>query len=830
MSPSALSLRCLFLLSAAVVLVVGISVAPPSAEGGDAPGDTRILTSSVSGARTSPQDTVSGRIVLRIDLTELEDNRISGSVRLPLKRESSVSDTIRWRTSGLDELEAVWIGPSRTREASILRAGSDTSLVVLDTAPTPSTSSGSGSDRDAVRPGRVDSLELRFAAPADRVIELRRESDGAVRAAWTRSHRVNGARWYPLPSAWSEPRPVTLRFEHPERLDLTTPGRRVEARPTDTGLRTVVRVERPILPHRLGWASRPAETVRRSTLLGEDRSVLIEYRTDPAEVGRAAPIIDELRTLLRTLEQTADRSYPHPHLRVTVVPGLHAPAPPIPGVVLVPDSLPGAPGLPPYDPVRYGLARILARQWTAELPRAEDLTPSWNAHLALEALTRAGDSLHAGAILRRAERSLRAADSASSNLSRIDPGVRAEARALWSARLLRGWRREPTGSGTSPVERAIPGALLRHVHALTAPDAPEIRVRYRRNAGADALSLETQLEQTPRAVAEDDAQPAPSIPQFEMSVEIGTPGGPRRRTVSVTAPDQTFQIPLSEPVDFVVVDPENEIPLASRVEQPAFALLDQIRRASTVEGRVRAARALERFDTDRALPIGIRGVLDGNVSLPVEVELVRTLGTLPPGGTRDALIRERLTAPKPRVRRAAVRAIGTTGEPGDAPRRTGLSPELVLERARTDSSLFVQAEAVRSAARLRASGWIDLVQSAFVTDAPNELIRRAAFDAARLGDVPASRGLQPALTWSRADRPALLRAAAAPYLARIGSTPAARDRLEALLTDVDERVRLSAAIALREIDASWADALRTEQMDRETHPRVRAVLRSGPEP
>jgi aminopeptidase N len=255
------------------------------------------------------------------------------------------------------------------------------------------------------------------------------------------------------------------------------------------------------------------------------------------------------------------------------------------------------------------------------------------------------------------------------------------------------------------------------------------------------------------------------------------------------------------------------------VEQPARAWVAQLRNAPQPVARVRAARALAAFEDDPALLIGLRSSLENEDDALVRHAIVTTLDHLAPSSAIERTLLDAYEGePASSVRRALLTALG------DFPDAAAVA-DLAFQAAQEDESYYVQAEAVRTLARINAPSAEDVARSALVTPSFREVVRQAAFDALALLDLPDDEALDLGLNYSALDQPAAVRAAALGFLAtRADALSRARQQLVEGLSATPYRVRQAAIQALGSLDDEAARSALQKHQAREPQPRLRQAI------
>lgn len=300
--------------------------------------------------------------------------------------------------------------------------------------------------------------------------------------------------------------------------------------------------------------------------------------------------------------------------------------------------------------------------------------------------------------------------------------------------------------------------------------------------GDGLLSVAVKQKQTGEAVARAF--------HFPLRLAIVHGDEVQEVTLPVRERERTWTLPCAEPPDRVEVDAAFTVLSDLTVEAPRDWLIASLGRDRGVVGRIRAARALEKEGSGRAIA-ALAQALQDEPFWGVRAEIARCLGKLGGAEARRALLAA-LGDPHPKARRAIVAALGRHRHP---------DVEAALERLATegDPSYQVEGEAARSLGKLRSSR--ALAVSRLLLDRPSwgELLRARALEG--LSYTRDAAALPLLLEWTEADRPNRARASAAAGLGRLANeVEAVRldavDRLLELAEDAPFRVRMAAIAAL----------------------------------
>jgi aminopeptidase N len=340
---------------------------------------------------------------------------------------------------------------------------------------------------------------------------------------------------------------------------------------------------------------------------------------------------------------------------------------------------------------------------------------------------------------------------------------------------------------------------------------PEVTLSYDYDAASGTLAVTARQTQTGFRV--------PDVFTVDLSLDVHTLTDRVRHTMRLTGREQRAEIAVPGAPRFVSVDPEQTVLMQATVEQPARAWVAQLRNAPQPVARVRAARALAAFEDDPALLIGLRSALQQEEAARVRRAIVASLDQLPPSSAIERTLLDAYeNEPSSEVRRTLLTALSAFSG-------SEAVSSLAFQAAQSDQSYYVQAEAVRTLARIGATTAEDVARSALVTPSFREVIRQAAFDALALLDLPDDEVLDLGSTYSAPSQPAVVRAAALGFLAtRARDLPRARQQLIDALDAAPYRVRQAAIQALGTLDDEAArTALRDRRMQ-EPQPRLRQAI------
>lgn len=340
---------------------------------------------------------------------------------------------------------------------------------------------------------------------------------------------------------------------------------------------------------------------------------------------------------------------------------------------------------------------------------------------------------------------------------------------------------------------------------------PEVEVRFAYLDSTETLALTLQQTQTGFRV--------PDAFSFDVEVEIHTLTEVERHTLRIEDREHVFHLDSEGPPRFVVVDPDQTLLATWMVDQPARAWVAQLRNAEQAVVRLQAARALQQFADDPALLIALRNAFADETDATVRTALLSTFASLPPTSSLERALLPMVNDESATVRRAVLRTLGVFEGSTDV-------AEAAFYAAQNDESYAVQAEAVRTLARIGAPDAREVARSALVTPSYREVIRVAAFDALAHLALPVTEAIRYGMDYSTPNQPEEVRAAALTYLAAAASGEAAvQTRLQESLADPSYRVRRAAIDALVRVGSPEAFAVLETRLATEPQARLQDIIR-----
>ena len=291
--------------------------------------------------------------------------------------------------------------------------------------------------------------------------------------------------------------------------------------------------------------------------------------------------------------------------------------------------------------------------------------------------------------------------------------------------------------------------------------------------------------------------------------------------VEVTQAEHTFVFNLKGKPDLCRFDPYGWVPKELEFEKSIAELRLQLREDSDIGGRQAAAKGLGEKGGAEAVA-ALEDALKHDRFWGVQAAAAKALGVARTAAARDALLTA-LRTRHPKVRRAVVRALGEFR--GDEAAFAALAP-----LAARDRSWFVEAEAHRSAGKLRLPGSFEMLAAGMARMSFRQVIRQACIDG--FVELRDERAFDQLLAAAAYGAPHQSRASATNALGRLAvqvddRTKDVAETLGELLRDPDFRVRMAAASGLRTLkDPSAAVAL-DEMAIRELDGRAVRVAREA---
>lgn len=291
--------------------------------------------------------------------------------------------------------------------------------------------------------------------------------------------------------------------------------------------------------------------------------------------------------------------------------------------------------------------------------------------------------------------------------------------------------------------------------------------------------------------------------RLPMSIDFKTGRGrPKSFDIVMEDAEQSFVFALPSQPDICRVDPYFRVLKELEFEKSSGELLAQLRDDDSIHGRAFAAEGLGRKGGVEAIAALETAVMNDRF-WGVQAAAAKALGAIKTEAARDALIRCSGVR-NHKARRAVVAALGEFH--GDEIVLGVLSPI-----AARDQSWFVEAEANKSAGKLRVEGSFDVLARNFERPSFRQVVRNGVIEG--LVELRDERGFDMLERASAYGAPFQGRVPAVNGLAKLVAYFEARkkstaDRLVELLDDPDFRVRIAASNGLKTIgDATYAKHL-----------------------
>ncbi len=336
------------------------------------------------------------------------------------------------------------------------------------------------------------------------------------------------------------------------------------------------------------------------------------------------------------------------------------------------------------------------------------------------------------------------------------------------------------------------------------PGHPELKVRWSWDARKNLANVNVQQTQ-----ATDSGTPIFRLP---VTIDFATvQGRPKSFRVEITEKDQTFAFPLDRKPRICRFDPGNWVLKKLDFDKPLTELITQLREDDDIAGKHFAAEALAKKGGPEAIE-ALAEVLARAGFWSVRGAAAKALGAMRTPAARAVLLRS-LGIRQHRVRRAVVAALGEFR--GDAEVFAAIEP-----LSRKDPSWFVEAEANRTAGKLRAPGAFDLLRENMDRPSFRQVVRTGCVDG--LVELRDERGFDLLLAATQYGAPWQSRAPAASALAKLAlffpeRKKAIGEELANLVRDPFFRVRIAAAEALKTLgDPSFGatlDAMAARELD-----------------
>ncbi|MCK6550041.1 HEAT repeat domain-containing protein [Myxococcota bacterium] len=335
---------------------------------------------------------------------------------------------------------------------------------------------------------------------------------------------------------------------------------------------------------------------------------------------------------------------------------------------------------------------------------------------------------------------------------------------------------------------------------------------------ADEKVFNLVVEQTQRG------DRVPEAFTFPVDVEVVTSAGSKVHRVRIEQRKQTLRLASDERPTYVVFDAGGHVPKQVDTRLSSVMLRSLVERSHDVHAVTHAMRALVK----RQEPASIRAVataLAKHALAPIRAEAAKALRRTTSKLAVDALAKAAAEDGDPRVRRAALRALGHLREGADA------LVDLLVDRARVEASDYAAADALRSLGELRGPKARAALDAALGRTGHNHAIRVGALEG--LGKLRDPSALEAVMRHATDREHTRVREAAVTVMATLARflpdhaplKAEVRDQLVRSLDDPWLRVRMRAAEGLKALaDRAAVPELR-DQAERELDGRARRAMK-----
>mgnify|MGYP001996800913 CR=1 FL=1 len=283
----------------------------------------------------------------------------------------------------------------------------------------------------------------------------------------------------------------------------------------------------------------------------------------------------------------------------------------------------------------------------------------------------------------------------------------------------------------------------------------------------------------------------PEAYRFNLALLVVTKDGERAINLPVEERTRAWAIPLESEPSRVEIDHGFRLLSNMTVEGSTKLLIASLTADSCVVGRIRAAKALAKAGSPKAIE-ALTNALTADPFWGVRAEIARLLGTLGTAAARTALL---AATPDPhcKARAAVVDALGPLPRHPDV--------EAVLTRIATegDPSLQVEGSAIRALCRCKAEHAVELAMTVAERPCWGAVLPCRMLEGLALTHDEAV--LPTLLAWTAPDKPERARCTAAASMGRLAKRvdsvkPAVVDALIALVQTGGFRLKYTAISAL----------------------------------
>ncbi len=334
--------------------------------------------------------------------------------------------------------------------------------------------------------------------------------------------------------------------------------------------------------------------------------------------------------------------------------------------------------------------------------------------------------------------------------------------------------------------RNLDGFFQQWVHA---PGHPKLSVTTSWTNGL----LEVKVEQ------QQSGKDVPEIYQLPLDIKVITETDEQHVTLRVAERVRAWVIPCTTEPKQVEVDAGFRILSEITVSGPRPWLVASLKHDSSVVGRIRAARALAKEGSPKAVEALITALADEDF-WGVRLQLADILADIGTATVRTALL-DCIDDAHPKARRGIVAAIAKL------PRHPDITAALTKIAQEGDPSIQVEGEAVRSLGKLRTDNAVAMCTEVSGRPSWNEMLACRALEG--ISYTRSEAALPLLLDWTSEESHERARATAAAGLGRLADEVepcrnAAIERLIELAIDAPFRVRYAAIPALGQARAIQA--------------------------
>lgn len=349
-----------------------------------------------------------------------------------------------------------------------------------------------------------------------------------------------------------------------------------------------------------------------------------------------------------------------------------------------------------------------------------------------------------------------------------------------------------------------------------APGHPQLTIGGAYDVEEQAFNL--TVEQTQRG----DRIPEAFV--FPIDIEIATEGGSEVHRARIESRKQTIRIPASKRPLYVVFDKGGHVLKQLDNRLPTSMLRALLEKSDDLHASIGAARTLAK----RGDPASVRAVIrtmQKHAQPGVRAEAAKALKRTVAREVKDALLETIVEDGDPRVRRSAIRALGSFKSNAEE------ITEVLSRHVDSESSDYAKADALRTVAELRGQKAHAFLERGLKQTGHNHCVRAGAIESfAKLRDLSA---LPAAIEHAKPAYHSRVREAAVATVGALGrytqdpslERAEAHEKLVGHLDDPWLRVRIRAAEALKTIGDKSAIGELRERADRELDGRARRSMK-----